>query len=222
MSHIPRTCSHTDSSHRKLRIVMIGDSGAGKSSIVARFVDDKFDLNLIHTIGIDFRGKRIEIGDKSVQLQLWDTAGQERFHSVTPAYCRNADGVVLVYDIANFKSFNNIGFWIGQVKENAPPNVKFLLLGNKKDLEDGRIVSKEMGREAARRIEACFFEVSAFTGFNVDCAFEEFARIILASQGVVSSKRASLVESIIRINPGLATSRPRSKSTAKSCCLSST
>ena len=218
MSFVPRTCSSTHSSSRKLRVAVIGNSAVGKSSIISRYVENVFEWNLIHTIGIDFKSKMIDIEDKTIELQLWDTAGQEKFHSVTPSFCRNALGVVLMYDLTNSQSFKGISFWMSKVREHAPFNAEYMLLGNKYDLEQSRVVTEEMGREAAKRIGACFFEVSAVTGHNIETAFRAFAAIILHKQGFFASDREHLVTSTNSvINIVEPVDKPKDK---KGCCSS--
>lgn len=192
MSHVPRVCSTTHSSSRKVRVVIIGNSGVGKSSSISRFVDGVSDFNLIHTIGIDFKSKIVEIDSKSVELQLWDTAGQERFHSLTPAFIRDALGIVLMYDVTDSKSFDAIAFWMTNIREHARLDVEIMLLGSKIDLEHDRVVTKDMGVEAARRIDAWFFEVSAVTGHNVERAFEALAKFILIKKGFCSENVVSI------------------------------
>lgn len=174
-----RSISNAHPQSCKLRIVMIGNMNVGKSSILSQFLDNAIDLNLINTIGIDFKGKSIEVNGRKIQLQLWDTAGQERFMSLTPSYCRKADGVVLTYDVTDLRSFEGTAYWMNKVREHAPSAVQVMLLANKTDLDQQRVVSEGMGAEAARRIGATFFEVSAMTGRNVQAAFMAFSAVIL-------------------------------------------
>lgn len=170
----------------RLRIVLIGNSGVGKSSFMNKLVDDNFDINFLSTIGVDFKKKILEIDGKTVELQIWDTAGQERFLSVSPLYCRNANGTILLYDITDIKSFEAITFWADQFSEYAPTEAVAMLLGNKMDLRGQRVVSKDMGIEAGRRLTAPFFEISAATGENIDVAVEAFTRAIVNGQGYLT------------------------------------
>lgn len=203
---------------------MIGNSAVGKSSVLTKYVDNAFDVNLINTIGIDFRGKTVEIADKTVQLHIWDTAGQERFWSVTPAYCRKADGIVLMYDITKMTSFRGISFWFDKIRQYAPTNVEILVLGNKRDMEKNREVSQEMGAEAARRIGAPFFEVSAMTGYNIEEAFVKLTKVILGKRDFFadsavygdSSTAANTSDGVIDIE------KDHSKSLKDTCCNQST
>lgn len=182
----PRTISVTHPSERRLRLVLIGDSGVGKTSLLSKYMNNEFDFTLISTCGIDFKSKTLDIDGQNVKLHLWDTAGQERFRSITPTYCRNANGIILVYDITDIRSFKSISFWTEEFSKYSPPNVDTMLLGSKIDLSLQRIVSKDMGRTAAESIKASFFEVSAVTGENINMAMENFVRTILQRQGFIS------------------------------------
>jgi Ras-related protein Rab-1A len=127
------------------KIVMIGDSGVGKSCILLRFADDKFNENFYATIGVDFRFKNIIVDDKSVKLQIWDTAGQERFKTITSAYYRGADGIIIVYDITDRNSFAHIKDWLDDVNKYTDDNPLKIIVGNKIDLiKDKQINENDM------------------------------------------------------------------------------
>jgi len=127
------------------KIVMIGDSGVGKSCILLRFADDKFNENFYATIGVDFRFKNVMVDDKSVQLQIWDTAGQERFKTITSAYYRGADGIIIVYDITDRNSFAHIKDWLDDVNKYTDDNPLKIIVGNKIDLiKDKQINNNDM------------------------------------------------------------------------------
>ncbi|CAG0881599.1 unnamed protein product [Cyprideis torosa] len=134
------------------KVMLVGDSGAGKSSVLIRFRDDKFhDGSYISTIGIDFRNKIVDVDDTKVKLQIWDTAGQERFRSVTHAYYRDAHALLLLYDITNRGSFDNTRAWLAEIKEYAQTDVIIMLLGNKCDVAPAeRKVRREDGERLAR------------------------------------------------------------------------
>uniref|UniRef100_A0AAY4AN69 Ras-related protein Rab-13 n=1 Tax=Denticeps clupeoides TaxID=299321 RepID=A0AAY4AN69_9TELE len=127
------------------KLLLIGDSGVGKTCLIIRFAEDNFNSTYISTIGIDFKVKTIDVDGKKVKLQIWDTAGQERFKTITTAYYRGAMGIILVYDITDEKSFENIQNWMKSIKENASAGVSRMLLGNKCDIETKRKVPKEVG-----------------------------------------------------------------------------
>ncbi|XP_036295658.1 ras-related protein Rab-8B isoform X2 [Pipistrellus kuhlii] len=130
------------------KLLLIGDSGVGKTCLLFRFSEDAFNTTFISTIGIDFKIRTIELDGKKIKLQIWDTAGQERFRTITTAYYRGAMGIMLVYDITNEKSFDNIKNWIRNIEEHASLDVERMILGNKCDMNDKRQVSKERGEKA--------------------------------------------------------------------------
>ncbi|KAI1297921.1 Ras-related protein Rab-10 [Halotydeus destructor] len=150
------------------KLLLIGDSGVGKTCILFRFSDDAFNHTFISTIGIDFKIKTIELRGKKIKLQIWDTAGQERFHTITTSYYRGAMGILLVYDVTNGKSFENIAKWLRNIDEHANEDVEKMLLGNKCDMDDKRMISKEKGEAIAREHGIKFHETSAKANINID------------------------------------------------------
>ncbi|XP_053133503.1 ras-related protein Rab-13 isoform X2 [Hemicordylus capensis] len=130
------------------KLLLIGDSGVGKTCLIIRFAEDNFSGTYISTIGIDFKIRTVEIEGKRIKLQVWDTAGQERFKTITTAYYRGAMGIILVYDITDEKSFENIQNWMKSIKENASAGVERLLLGNKCDMESKRKVPRDRAEKA--------------------------------------------------------------------------
>uniref|UniRef100_A0A8C9AQE6 Ras-related protein Rab-13 n=1 Tax=Prolemur simus TaxID=1328070 RepID=A0A8C9AQE6_PROSS len=150
------------------KLLLIGDSGVGKTCLIIRFAEDNFNNTYISTIGIDFKIRTVDIEGKKIKLQVWDTAGQERFKTITTAYYRGAMGIILVYDITDEKSFENIQNWMKSIKENASAGVERLLLGNKCDMEAKRKVQKEQADKLAREHGIRFFETSAKSSMNVD------------------------------------------------------
>ncbi|KAJ5072728.1 small gtp binding protein rab8 [Anaeramoeba ignava] len=162
-----------------INLLMIGDSGVGKSSLLLRFSDDKFSPTFISTIGIDFKTRLIELEDKKIKLQIWDTAGQERFRTITAAYYRNAMGIMLVYDVTDANSFGNISNWLKNIQMNANENVSKILLGNKIDMKEGRKIETSKGIELAEEIGIPFFETSAKDNINVEESFLSITKDIL-------------------------------------------
>ncbi|KAM4755771.1 ras-related protein Rab-13 isoform 1-T1 [Cyanocitta cristata] len=191
------------------KLLLIGDSGVGKTCLVIRFAEDNFSSTYISTIGIDFKIRTVDIDGKKIKLQVWDTAGQERFKTITTAYYRGAVGIVLVYDITDEKSFENIQNWMKSIKEvgggilgvqggrvvgggswgscpcfplppqNASAGVERLLLGNKCDMEGKRKVQRDAAEKLAKEHGIRFFETSAKSSENVEEAFCTLARDIL-------------------------------------------
>ncbi|KAJ4305336.1 GTP-binding protein [Kalmusia sp. IMI 367209] len=158
-----------------IKLLLIGDSGVGKSCCLLRFSEDSFTPSFITTIGIDFKIRTIELDGKRVKLQIWDTAGQERFRTITTAYYRGAMGILLVYDVTDERSFNNIRTWFSNVEQHATEGVNKILIGNKCDWEEKRAVSTERGQALADELGIPFLEVSAKSNINVDQAFYSLA-----------------------------------------------
>ena len=151
----------------KYKIMVLGESKVGKTSLIKRYTKDQFGGVYLTTVGMDFQDKIIEIEDKKVRLQVWDTAGQERFRNVTKSYFQSSHGLLVVYDITDRESFEKINFWMENIKNNAPENAKKILVGNKCDLANERQVSYEEGEKKASNYNIKFFESSAKEGTNV-------------------------------------------------------
>ncbi|CAK8695573.1 unnamed protein product [Clavelina lepadiformis] len=161
------------------KVVMIGDSGVGKTCVIRRFIDNEFSYNFVATIGIDFKIRMMNVNGKYVKVQIWDTAGQERFRSITTAYYRGAKGVIIMYDITNQKSFENVTKWIVNFSRWAEDDVERLLIGNKCDKEDMRLVERIEGEQLAKQSEMMFSETSAKDDVNVDHAFMQLLTKII-------------------------------------------
>jgi Ras-related protein Rab-1A len=170
------------------KLVLIGDSGVGKSCLLLRFADDNFTDSYISTIGVDFRFRTITIEKKTVKLQIWDTAGQERFRTITSAYYRGADGIIMVYDVTNQDSFEHVEEWLSEVDRYANENTAKLLIGNKADLLDQKQVSEETARRFAEKLNIPFLETSAKTSTNVDAAFLTMAKELIKSRSQQKEK----------------------------------
>ncbi|OII73280.1 uncharacterized protein cubi_02512 [Cryptosporidium ubiquitum] len=160
------------------KLVLIGDSGVGKSCLLLRFADDSFTDSYITTIGVDFRFRTVKIDDKIIKLQIWDTAGQERFRTITSAYYRGADGVVLVYDTTSTSSFDHIDEWVTEVNRYTTDSTK-ILIGNKCDLASQKMVDFSTGQKKAKELQVDFMESSAKNSTNVEECFISIARKLL-------------------------------------------
>ncbi|KAJ2341781.1 GTPase Ryh1 [Coemansia erecta] len=160
---------------RKHKLVFLGEQGAGKTSVITRFMYDTFDTTYQATIGIDFLSKTMYLEDRTVRLQLWDTAGQERFRSLVPSYIRDSCVALVVYDITNREGFAQTSKWIDIVHAERGNDVMIVLVGNKTDLSDARQVSTEEGEKKARDLNVMFMETSAKAGHNVKALFKKIA-----------------------------------------------
>ncbi|KAL6595052.1 hypothetical protein ACP70R_048155 [Stipagrostis hirtigluma subsp. patula] len=190
--------------------------GVGKSCLLLRFSDDTFTTSFITTIGIDFKVRTVELDGKRVKLQIWDTAGQERFRTITTAYYRGAMGILLVYDVTDESSFNNIRNWIRNIEQHASDNVNKILVGNKVDMDTKRVVSTAQGQKLADEYGMQFFETSAKTNQNVEQVFFTIARDIKQrlTETVAAATEAPTIQ-ISRPDPGQAGA---ASSRWSSCC----
>lgn len=163
---------------RLFKIVLVGNSSVGKTSLLQRFCDDCFHSGTSATVGIDYSVKTIAVDSSQVALQLWDTAGQERYRSITKQFFRKADGVVVMYDITTEQSFTAVRQWLTSVKEGAGEDIPIMLLGNKTDKEIERQVQRGLGERLAKDCQMSFFECSACSGHNVVESMVHLARIL--------------------------------------------
>jgi len=170
-----------------LKLLIIGESGVGKSSLLLRFTDDTFDPEQAATIGVDFKVKTLSVEGNKAKLAIWDTAGQERFRTLTPSYYRGAQGVILVYDVTTRSSFLRLDAWLSELETfSTRHDIVKMLIGNKIDCE-GREVSLEDGMKFARRHSMLFIEASAKTKEGVMIAFEELVEKIIQTPGLWES-----------------------------------
>ena len=179
-----------------LKLLLIGDSGVGKSCILLRYSDDSFTSSYITTIGIDFKIKNLEIQSSKVKLQIWDTAGQERFRTITHNYYRGAHGIMLAYDCTKEESFKNVRQWIKDVRVYAEQNVNLVLIGNKCDLETKKKVERLRGENFAKDYGIPFFETSALNNNNVEEAFETLVREVCQRKFANAKKEAKEGENV--------------------------
>jgi len=174
------------------KLLLIGDSGVGKSCLLLRFADDTYTESYISTIGVDFKIRTIELEGKTIKLQIWDTAGQERFRTITSSYYRGAHGIIVVYDITDAESFNNVKQWLSEIERFACEGVNKLLVGNKSDLVQKRAVSTEQAKQLADTLNIPFLETSAKNATNVEKAFLTMAAEIksrVASQPSINATK---------------------------------
>ncbi|GMH12305.1 hypothetical protein Nepgr_014146 [Nepenthes gracilis] len=201
-----------------IKLLLIGDSGVGKSCLLLRFSDGSFTTSFITTIGIDFKIRTIELDGKRIKLQIWDTAGQERFRTITTAYYRGAMGILLVYDVTDESSFNNIRNWIRNIEQHASDNVNKILVGNKADMDESkRVVPTSKGKALADEYGIKFLK-RAKTNLNVEEVFFSIAKDI--KQRLADTDTRAEHPAAIKINqtdPAAAANQAAQRS---ACCSS--
>lgn len=171
-----------------LKILLLGDSGVGKSSILLRFSEDQFYENQGATIGVDFKVKFMEVLGTKFKIAIWDTAGQERFRTITSSYYKDAQGTFLIFDISRRDTFQSLTRWISELKSNANnDDMVLILVGNKIDLESQRQVSKEEAQEFAESNNMMYVEASAKTAFSIENAFIELCKLIIHNKNLLES-----------------------------------
>ena len=199
-----------------IKILTLGDTSVGKSSIVLRFSDNKFDDKIFSTIGIDFKTKYIKLDKFSVKVLIWDTAGQEKFQNIAKQYYKGANGVLLIYDISNRKSFERIDFWLKELKENNRIDELFLyLVGNKNDMEDKRVISFQEGEKYAKKNDINFFEVSAKSGKGVTELFNNLINGVM--EKILKKNEKEEIEDKVRLSTFLEKNYKNEKN--KKCCF---
>lgn len=157
------------------KVLLLGDAGVGKSSLLRRYTEGIYSISIDATVGIDYRAKILNCEGKTIKLQIWDTAGQERFKTLTQAFYRSCDGICIVYDIMNRNSLISVEQWVRQAKQCAPEDIKMVLLGNKTDDEKRREISYDEGYQFASSLGLTFFEVSVKENSYIDEGFYELA-----------------------------------------------
>ena len=209
------------------KLLLIGNSSVGKSSLLFRFVENVWDDNFVPTIGVDFvrniyliylyilqKLKTLEVNGKKVKLQIWDTAGQERFKNITASYYRGGNGVLVVYDITDRDSFENLNSWLIEIEKNANKNVYKLLIGNKCDLEDKRKVTYQEGKDFATSNGMQFIETSAKNDTKVKDAFELLTQEIIKAS-ITKDKSLERKEKTVHLSSGASDLSTKQK---KGCC----
>ena len=194
------------------KLLLIGTTGVGKSSLLLRFTDDTYTDTYITTIGVDFKIRTMSMDDgKTVKLQIWDTAGQERFKTITSSYYRGANGIIIVYDVTDQDSFMDIKMWLKEVEKYSTANVCKVLIGNKSDLTNKRVIDFKTGKEFADQLKIPFLETSAKDSTNVEQAFLMMAGEIKRAQEPSIGRSGD--SNLVHLQP----SRPI-KDEKKHCC----
>ena len=169
------TIEETESGNQKetykFKVVVVGDSGVGKTNLIKRFVSNEFKSDSKATVGVEFLSKNFIINGEIFKIEIWDTAGQERYKSITTAYYKGAKGAMIVYDVTNQTSFDNVDKWYNEIKEKASKNINLIVIGNKNDLIDKKIINSESSIEKAKSFGIAIMETSALDASNVKEAF---------------------------------------------------
>ena len=194
-----------------IKLVILGDTAVGKSNFLYRFVDGEFNPVHVATVGFDFKSRIYQMPNskKRVKFQIWDTAGQEKYMSINKNLFQRVQGIILMYDITNIESFNNLEMWMEHIRENSNGS-PLILIGNKNDLVNDRKVSKEKGETFAKDNDIIFLEASAKSGSNVDECFMQLGQVIIQDENFIINKEKSKNEYII--------SKNTSSKKKKNCC----
>lgn len=196
-----------------LKFIIVGDSTVGKSNIMSRYTDKRFQSNHDMTIGVEFATKIVSVTNTHYKMQIWDTAGQETFKAITRSYYRGTIGCLLVYDITRRESFDSVTMWLSELRKFCDPKIVIALVGNKIDLESSRTVSYEEGNIFAEQNNLLFFETSAKTSQNIEICFTQIVQVI---QKKIESKEIELLAtgSVIK----LLTTDPNNQSSWNCLC----
>nr|XP_043621019.1 ras-related protein Rab2BV-like [Erigeron canadensis]XP_043621020.1 ras-related protein Rab2BV-like [Erigeron canadensis] len=199
-----------------LKIVLIGDSGVGKSNILSRFTRNEFYLESKATIGVEFATRTLQVEGKTIKAQIWDTAGQERYRAITSAYYRGAVGALLVYDITKKPTFDSVQRWLHELRANADSNIVVLMAGNKSDLNHLRAVAEQDGQSLAEKEGLSFLETSALEAVNIEKAFQT----ILTEIYHIISKKALAAQDVALPGKGTTIYIGDSSGNTNGCCSS--
>ncbi|KAJ8618681.1 hypothetical protein MRB53_014867 [Persea americana] len=198
------------------KVVLIGDSGVGKSNLLSRFTRNEFCLESKSTIGVEFATRTLQVEGKTIKAQIWDTAGQERYRAITSAYYRGALGALLVYDVTKPTTFENVSRWLKELRDHADSNIVIMLIGNKTDLKHLRAVATEDAQSYAEKEGLSFIETSALEAINVEKAFQ---MILAEIYRIISKKTLSSEEpAATSIKEGKTILVSGDANTKKTCC----
>ena len=202
------------------KMILVGDSGVGKTNILSRYVNNEFSESTKSTVGVELGYKIEEVNNTKVKVQIWDTAGQERYKSITNTYYKGAKGALIVYDISRKESFLNVDKWIGDLKEFGEENVCILLIGNKCDLENIRQVSTDEVSKKAQQYNIGFCETSALSAKNIDFAFQKLIKLVAEKLPQTDEKygnQSSVISTGLSLDTKIISEEKRPKN-KKKCC----
>jgi small GTP-binding protein len=193
----------------ELKLVLVGNTSVGKTCIVKMATTGVFGDDSVPTLGASYVSKLVTVGSTEVRLQIWDTAGQERYRGMTPMYFRGAHVAIIAYAITDQESFDGVDSWVSSLRNNADPDITMILVGNKSDMEDSRVVPTDKGEEKAKSISGLFFEVSAKTGDRIDELFTAIATSFLEKKQDSDEPKAA---ETVQLSPG------KDDKKKKGCC----
>ena len=205
-----------DNYEMMFKVVLVGDSFVGKTNIMSKYLKNEFHEDSKATVGVEFGSKQFNVEGHIIKAQIWDTAGQERYKAITSAYYKGAKGAFVVYDITRKSSFDSIDKWINDLTSAADKKLTVVVIGNKSDLEDQRQITKEQGQEKASKLEVAFLETSAFSGENLDKAFE-----MMINEVYKKCHEEMLAENDVDIEGGQdinLNKKPENPAGTKKCC----
>jgi small GTP-binding protein len=201
------------------KIILLGDGGVGKSSMIQKYVYGSFNIHTSPTIGVVNTTKVVTVENQKILLNIWDTAGQEKYRSMLSSFFRGCRAAILVYDITNESTFKNLDYWLGQVREMGGEAVKFLLIGNKADLESSRKVSQKLGLDMARNYGMLFMETSCVNNYNIERGFQEIAECLFKTQnGTIGNNTDERATGLNGISILSHSSQMQQKTIKKKCC----
>ncbi|KAL3887270.1 hypothetical protein ACJMK2_027213 [Sinanodonta woodiana] len=200
------------------KVVLMGDSGVGKSNLLSRFTRNEFSLESRSTIGVEFATRSVVINGKTVKATIWDTAGQERFRSITAAYYRGAVGALLVYDLSKSHTYENLDRWLKELRDHADNDIAIMLVGNKSDLRHVRAVPTDEAKAFAEKNNMSFIEASALDSRNVDTAFQHLLAEIYKRTSQIPMQDNLIYQNSPRSNIRTITVADRSATTKPPCC----
>ena len=205
-----------DSYEIMVKVVLVGDSGVGKTNIMSKYLKNQFREDSKATVGVEFGSKQFTVENHQIKAQIWDTAGQERYKAITSAYYKGAKGAFVVYDITRKNTFETVNKWVSDISSAADKKITLILIGNKNDLEDQRQVTKEMGEEKAKELGLAFMETSACSGENLDKAFQ-----LMINEIYKKSKEDIMgegEENIVQQGKDITLDKTKGKPAKKKCC----
>ena len=199
-----------------VKVVIVGDSGVGKTNIMSKYLKNEFHEDSKATVGVEFGSKQIIIQGHQVKAQIWDTAGQERYKAITSAYYKGAKGAFIVYDISRKNTFDSISRWVSDITATADKKITLILIGNKSDLEDQRQVTKEQGEEKAKEFGLAFLETSASSGDNLEKAFSLMINEVYKK--CQEDINAETDDNVVDQGKDITLNKPAGKTEKKKCC----